>query len=95
MTWSALTTPNAFVTSAAGFQFASPAWLATMRTVPVPLKVTFVPPDRLAGPDNTLKPTGNPELTVALRPSRFVVICVPGSGNVMDWLPWLTTSVAA
>ena len=72
---------NEFVTLGAIFQLVLPTWPATIRTVPAPLKVTFVPPEILAGPALVVKLTGKPELADALSPSLFVVICVPGFGK--------------
>ena len=65
---------NVFVTLAAAFQFASPAWLATMLTRPVPVKERFVPPIIIAGPPFVVNVTNKPLEAVALNPAVFVTV---------------------
>ena len=70
----------AFV-AAAGSQSASPACVATTLTVPAPVKLRFVPPPIVPGPDATAKVVGSPELAVAASPTTLVVHWAPGSGK--------------
>ncbi len=60
----ALATPNERATSAAGCQFASPAWEAVTVTSPAPVNVSTLP-FRIAGPAATEKATGRPLDAVA------------------------------
>ena len=73
-------TARSFV-AAAGNQSASPACDATTLTVPAPVKLRFVPPPIVPGPEATAKATGSPELAVAASPTTLVVHCAPGSGK--------------
>lgn len=81
----AATTPNEFVTFGAGFHLSLPDCEATIETVPVPVKVRFVPPEIVAGPLPTANETNRPELAVADKRTTLVVVWDPIAGKVMVW----------
>ena len=85
---------NAFVALAAAFQFASPAWLATMLTAPVPLNVRFVPPEIEAGPAPTANDTSSPLVAVAASPTASVVTLSPIAGKLIVWSAFAAATVA-
>ena len=81
------------LTSAAGFQFVSPAWLAATLTVPAAVNVRFVSSEMSPGPLATANDTGRPESASALKATMFVATWGPGSGKSMLWSAFATISV--
>ncbi len=61
--------------------------------MPGPVKLRFVAPTMLPGPEKTLNVTGNPDDAVPANPTWFVVNCGPGFGNAMACGRRITFSV--
>jgi hypothetical protein len=90
-----LETAKVFVTLGAGFQSASPAWVATMLTVPAPVNDSAVPPEIVAGPEPTAKLTGRPLDAVAERVNTLVASCAPMAGWEIVWSSGCASRVVA
>ncbi len=83
--WLALVTSKDRSTSGAARKLALPACEARTVTVPVPVKVTWLP-DTVAGPLTTLKETGRPEEAVATSVSGSSSnVLLPMALKVMVW----------
>ena len=61
--------------------------------MPGPVKLRFVAPTMLPGPEKTLNVTCSPDEAVPASPTWFVVYCGPGFGNEMVYGRRITFSV--
>ena len=81
--------------SAAGSQLPFPACDATMLTVPVPVKVSAVPPEIDPGPAPTANATGSPLEAVAASETQLVDHWSAIGGKSIVWLAGSTVTLTS